>query len=260
MYTDLVLDLGGVLFSYSVPGDTLLKPRAIKHILDSSHWHDYERGTLSKQKCYDNVTVEFGLAPGAWEQTLAQLEATLEVNEEFLKAIKDLKASYPHLHVHAFSNISGPDFELLKPTIEGWAIFDNIVTSNNIGFRKPELKSYQKLLTTAKIQAHRSIFVDDRHENAVAAQSLGLHGILFDDTKSVVNRLHNLLGDPVSRGMEFLKRNSKNLWSESNRGVLIKSNFCQLLILQCIGDRSVTRTMMNRRANSTNSLQRNGHP
>lgn len=250
-YTDLVLDIGGVLLSYSTDGKGIaLKPRTIKHALDSPPWHDYERGELSQQQCYANITKDFGLAEGAWEEAVSQLELTLKPNHEFLDAIKDLKATFPELHVHAFSNISQPDFEKLKPTIDGWGIFESVVTSYAIGDRKPDFDSYRKLQDSAKIQAHASIFVDDRSENVVTAHSLGFRGILFDSTKHVVAQLHNLLGDPVARGMDYLHRNSKNLWSESNDGTIIKTNFCQLVILECIGDRFATPAKVKRYVSS----------
>ncbi|KND91979.1 hypothetical protein TOPH_03496 [Tolypocladium ophioglossoides CBS 100239] len=235
-YTDLLLDIGGVLISYSTKNNTALPPRTIKTVLDSPHWHEYEKGKLSRQQCYDKVTAQFGLAPGTWAEAVKQLQSTLKPNQDFIAAIKDMKASYPRLRVHAFSNISAPDFDYLKPTIDKWGIFDNVVTSASIGCRKPDFGSYRQALDSAQISAHTSIFVDDRSENVITAHSLGIRGVLFENTVIVIAQLHNLLGDPVARGMAFLRRRAKALFCETDNGITIKENFSQLLILQRIGD------------------------
>lgn len=236
-YTDLVLDLGGVAISYSTKTNTALLPRTIKQIFGSTYWHDYERGRLSSQECNDSITKAFCLAPGTWSQALAQMESTLTPHVELIDAVKGLKAMYPHLRVHAFSNISAPDYKKIERTVNGWGIFDSITTSASIGCRKPEFDSYRQLLQSANMEAHKSIFVDDLPENVINAQCLGFRGVLFRDQKAVVAQLHNILGDPVERGMKFLQQNSKNLFTETDSGVIVKDNFCQLLILQCTGDR-----------------------
>lgn len=243
-YTDLVLDLGGVLFSFAPTKEMSLSPRTIKHGFHSSHWCDYERGKLSQDQCYDSITKEFALAPGAWREAIDQMEATVKPIQNFLDAIKHIKTIFPQLRIHAFSNVSAPDYEKLKPTVDNWAIFDSVTTSASLGHRKPDLDSYRKLQEVINIDAKTSIFVDDTPENVMNAQSMGFHAIRFQDADNVVIQLHNLLGDPVARGMYFLRQNSKNLFCESDSGVVVKDNLSQLFILQCIGDRFALLTLV----------------
>lgn len=237
-YINLVLDLGGVVISYSPKGNSVLPPRTIKRIFGSLHWHEYERGNLTQEECYALVAKEFDLEDGAWGEAMDQMESTLTSNLEFIDAIRDLKTTYPRLRVHAFSNVSEPDFKKLEPIVKEWGIFDSVTTSATVGSRKPDFDSYRRLLERLNMEASSSIFVDDLPENIVNAHSLGFHGVLFRETTAVVTQLHNLLGDPVARGMDFLRRHSKNLFCETDGGVIVKDNFCQLLILQCIGDKS----------------------
>ncbi|KAM4058727.1 haloacid dehalogenase-like hydrolase [Hirsutella rhossiliensis] len=168
---------------------------------------------------------------------MRQLWSTLRPNTDFIMAIKDLKKKYPSLRVHAFSNISAPDMNRLKHTIDTWELFDNVIGSGSIGHRKPEFDSFRRVLECAEISPSAAIFVDDTPENVVTAFLFGIQGFLFDDTATAIKRIHNLVGDPVSRGMKFLKKRSKNLFCETDKGITIKDNFSQLLILQCIGDR-----------------------
>ncbi|KAM4057171.1 HAD-like protein [Hirsutella rhossiliensis] len=73
----------------------------------------------------------------------------------------------------------------------------------------------------------------------MTAQSLGFHGIHFDNTDDVVVKLRNLLADPVARGMDFLRQRSQQLFCETDQGVIIRDNFSQLLILEFTGERNL---------------------
>lgn len=233
-YTHLLLDVGGVLLSYSSGSNTLLPPRTIKSVIDSPYWHDYERGKTSQKQCYDSVCREFNLETEIWEECMEQLKLTLTQNKEFVVAIKHIKMQYPNLSIHALTNMSAFDFELLGPIIKEWDIFDSIITSASLGVRKPELAAYTLALATIKAEAKATIFVDDLLENIITAQSLGLKGVYFGNTERAIQDLNNLLGDSIHRGLAFLRGRSKNIVCETDKGVSIKDNFSQLLVLECV--------------------------
>ncbi|KAK5988311.1 Sesquiterpene cyclase astC [Cladobotryum mycophilum] len=234
-YQHLILDIGGVLLSYSSGANTVLPPRTIKTILDSPYWADYERGKFSQQQCYETVCAEFGLELDVWQEAVEQLKSTLEPNLEFIAAVREIKTSYPNLCIHALSNLSAPDFEHLKPAVTQWGIFDSIITSSSIGQRKPDMAAYRLALEAIGAETQSVVFVDDMLENILMAHSLGIRAVHFKNTLKVIQQLHNLLGDPVSRGLDFLHQRAKNLVSDTSKGVAIKDNLTQLLVLQCIG-------------------------
>ncbi|KJZ80308.1 hypothetical protein HIM_00158 [Hirsutella minnesotensis 3608] len=239
LFTDLILDLGGVLFTFAHDGSTQIPPRTVKHILESPHWHRYESGKVSKQLCYENISAEFGLTPELWDDTMRELAATLRPSHDFANVVRGIKKTYPYLRIHAFSNISSSDFETLRPMMADWDFFDSVTTSASLGCRKPELDSYQRLLEQLRIDPRSSIFVDDTSDNVRNAQILGFKGIMYDNPLTAQIQLLNCLGDPVARGMQFLQRNAKNLFCETPDGTIVKDNYSQLLILQCIGDREM---------------------
>ncbi|KJZ80453.1 hypothetical protein HIM_00303 [Hirsutella minnesotensis 3608] len=194
----------------------------------------------------DKIIEEFNLVPEIWEQAIYQLEWSLEPNHDMVNTIRDLKATYPLLRVHAFFNISSHHFDYLKPIIDKLDIFETVVSSASIGCRMPGFDSYRILLdriVRIGAEACASVLVGDVSENVLTAQALGIRGILFDNASRVITRLHNIFGDPVARGMDFLRRHSKDLFCETSRGVVVKDNLSQLLILQCIGDRLVLSTI-----------------
>lgn len=235
-YTTLVLDLGGVFFS-TPRLDVGLSQRRIANALDSPQWHEYERGKLSQLACYKQIATTFGLDVDTWANAICRLTKGQQVNNDLVSAIRQLKVMYPGLKVYCLSNIPEPAFRELKDIISDWKIFDQVYTSAQAGYRKPDVAAFQNFLTVAREEPESCIFVDDRLENVVVAQSLGFHSLCFQDTATTVSSLHNLLGDPIERGMAFLKRNAKNLYCITNHGEIHRDNFSQLLIFQNTGDR-----------------------
>ena len=69
------------------------------------------------------------------------------------------------------------------------------------------------------IDPTRTIFVDDKFENVLTAQSFGMHGIIFDDQEKVIRQLKNICGDPILRGSNFLASRKKNFTSVSSNNI-----------------------------------------
>jgi hypothetical protein len=69
------------------------------------------------------------------------------------------------------------------------------------------------------IDPTRTIFVDDKLENVLTAQSFGMHGIIFDDQDKVIRQLKNICGNPMSRGSNFLASRKKKFTSVSSNNI-----------------------------------------
>lgn len=236
-FTDLFIEVSGIFLHASPARINNLCPRSIKTILDSPYWHRYEKGQLSREQCYDEITAGFELELEVLDEAMGKLSSNLELDHELVAAIKGVKTAYPGFRVHAFLNISSPDYDMLKSQEGLWESFDSVLTSASLGHRKPELGSYQKVLSMTGAAAEKSIFVDDRVENVSTAHSLGFHGIVFKDRSTLVEKIHNLLGDPVFRGLRFLHQRAGELHCETDQHTVIKDNFSQLLIFECTKDR-----------------------
>ena len=236
-YTNLVLDLGGVLFNYTSSFSAPISPYDFKTMLESPTWFAYERGELTQQDCYASIAQNYGVSTADVAETVRLAASTLKLNEELVAFVKDLKeASGGMLRVFAMSNVSAPDEELLRKPLDGWEIFDEIYTSARSGARKPETAFFHFIIKGAGLNTDATIFVDDRRENAVIGQCMGFKVILFDETASVVRKLNNLCGDPVSRGQAWLKKHAQAMWCHDSDGTEMKDQYAQLLILHCTGD------------------------
>ncbi|KAG1752977.1 HAD-like domain-containing protein [Suillus lakei] len=239
-YTTLIFDIGDVLFSWSPQTKTSISPKALRQILSSPTWIDYERGKISQADCYVRVGGEFSIDPIEVGHAFQDARDSLQSNEELISVIRHLKTrSNGMLHVFAMSNISAPDYEVLRSKPADWSLFDDIFTSAAVGERKPNLGFYKAVLSSTGADPSRTIFVDDKMENVLSARSLGMRGIVFDDHRKVVRALYNLLGDPVERGRQYLTLNAKKLLSVTDNGIFLRENFAQLLILEATDNRNL---------------------
>ncbi len=70
---------------------------------------------------------------------------------------------------------------------------DLIVISAEEHLAKPDPKIYQLILDRLHVFPEETVFVDDFVENIKAAGQLGMHAILFTNTRDVIARINTLL-------------------------------------------------------------------
>jgi FMN phosphatase YigB (HAD superfamily) len=128
---------------------------------------------------------------------------------------------------------------LIRAKSWDWELFDAAFPSGDVGFRKPELKFYNHVLEKIG-HVHtpdRVVFVDDKIENVLAARSLGIRSIQFQDRHETTRQLQNMLENPISRGEAYLLKHAQNLASLTDSGDTIRENFAQVLIYEATGNR-----------------------
>lgn len=231
-YNTLILDLGGVLFSWSTKTKTSISTQTLKSILSSPPWREYECGRITIEVCHDQVGERFSFQPSEVAEALLQAGVSLQSNDAMISLVHELKeASNGTLRVYAMSNISKPDYVILAKMPVNWSVFDEVFISGDAGMRKPDLSFYRHVLEVTHTAVQDAIFVDDNFGNVFAARSLGIRGVLFDNNVNVSQSLRNLFGNPVRRGQDFLSCNAHQLHTITDSDVVVHDNFAQLLIL-----------------------------
>ncbi|KAM0539692.1 hypothetical protein ACHAO7_011934 [Fusarium culmorum] len=157
----------------------------------------------------------------------------LQANNALISSIKELRQMYTKTKVFCLSNIPASESDALRDEIQSWGIIDEFIASGVICQRKPDTAAYEECLKIVEMPVSSCIFVDDKAENVVAAQTLGFKGIVFSDTDTLVRDLHNLLGDPVARAKAFLEHKVKTA------GNMLLDNYSQLIMLQNTGIRDL---------------------
>ncbi|KAH9034151.1 HAD-like domain-containing protein [Lactarius hengduanensis] len=236
----LIFDLGDVLLNWSSVTKTSISSKTLKAVISSTFWHDYERGRLSEDECYRLAGDKFSLDPEEFRRAILDARDSIRPDDAFIRFIRDLQAEAQGvLRIFAMSNISAPDYDVARAWPEEWGTFERIFISAEVGMRKPELCFFKFVLDQIKAEPSSVVFVDDKFENVLAARSLGMNGIVFDDVQRVRQSLRMLTGDPVSRGLSFLEARAGQLESETNGGQIVAENFAQLLILEATNTREL---------------------
>jgi putative hydrolase of the HAD superfamily len=84
--------------------------------------------------------------------------------------------------------------------------------SSEIGARKPEPAAYQAVLEHPGLDASRTVLVDDRRTNLVAAQAAGFRPWLFQSEDTAAHPVDDF-DVPVARSMAYLLTQSRRDWS-----------------------------------------------
>ena len=69
------------------------------------------------------------------------------------------------------------------------ALLDDVVVSGVEGVAKPDPRVFEIVATRSGLPLDRLVFVDDRLDNVLAAQALGMDGVLFTDAAALRTEL-----------------------------------------------------------------------
>lgn len=183
---NIIFDLGGVVINLDTRA-TFDGFAAISRYTDWSQnsidevdlFLDYEKGTISSEEFRAGIREMTGNADLADEQIdkiwnsmlldipLARLELLLQLSEKYrLFVLSNTNA----IHVPALNkiveNVSG------KPNIH--AFFEKVYFSYEVKMRKPEREIYEHVLNDSQLKSEETLFLDDKEENLVAAQAVGI--------------------------------------------------------------------------------------
>jgi putative hydrolase of the HAD superfamily len=148
--------------------------RAVHH---SDLWVQAQLGRISYQNYWK------GVAELLYMHNAADIEALRQdyfsgdrLNYRLVNFIRELREDgFP---VALLSNES-PELEERLRQLEIHDLFDPVLISAQIGVMKPDITAYRVALQALQTAPHEAIFVDDSLTNVRAAQTMGIHAILF---------------------------------------------------------------------------------
>ena len=233
----VIFDLGDVLFTWSPDTATTIPAEMMGRILSSAIWIEYECGRIEQDACYRQIAQQFSVPATEVAEAFSQARDSLQPNNAMVSFIRDLKnSSRGALKVYAMSNVSKEDYRVLLTKLADWSVFDQVFTSGDAGMRKPDLGFYYHVLEGINLAPEQVVFIDDKEVNVLAAKSLGIKSILYDDNFSVTRIWSNILDGPLQKGYQYLDLNAKHFDSITDNGVVVQENFSQLLILDATQD------------------------
>jgi 2-haloacid dehalogenase len=83
------------------------------------------------------------------------------------------------LRLYALTNFSAENYPLAQARCPSLALFEDVVVSAEIGLIKPDPRIYAYAIERCRLEASRTVFVDDLEANVAAASAAGLHALIF---------------------------------------------------------------------------------
>jgi len=123
----------------------------------------------------------------------------IEASKEMIKSLKIISNAYAVKNADIFESIKkiNNDVKLIIATnnvslIRPWIndnfnikFIDKIYISQELGYRKPDVMFFKKILKDYEIKPDELLFVDDMKRNILAANSLGIKTVLLKNFKEL---------------------------------------------------------------------------
>ncbi len=90
------------------------------------------------------------------------------------------------------SNTDVERFGFVKKNFPEVLLFDKYVVSYEVGIMKPHPRIYEVAVKEAGTKPEESVFIDDREENIIAAEKLGLQTILLNPDTNLKHELQKI--------------------------------------------------------------------
>ncbi len=202
MIKNLIFDFGNVLLTLDEPKTW----NAFKELLDPTKIDDlfkevmdpFERGEISEEAFFNRlqrrskVVLNGDVYIDAWNSMLGVFP------HHRIIALSELREKYK---VYLLSNTNITHFRFVSRRIQkqngisnfAEVLFDKAFFSHEMQMRKPETRIYQQVLDVEKLIAKECLFIDDKKENVVAAESIGMNVYLHNPEQEIFNLLPSLL-------------------------------------------------------------------
>ncbi|MBU3905046.1 MAG: HAD family phosphatase [Nanoarchaeota archaeon] len=196
MIKAIIFDFGGVLIQ-SGQLEVLSKDfgkkinKDPKYIYDTikKHWEIAKIGTISNSLFWQYVAEEIGCDEMELKEYITGYNKQ-QINRDVLEYIKTLRGKYI---LAILSNHVNHDFDEELKEYNPKDLFDYVITSANIQMKKPNLEIYIKTAKILNVDPENCIFVDDMENNIIAAEEIGMKGVLFTTLEEVKKKIEELL-------------------------------------------------------------------
>ena len=105
-------------------------------------------------------------------------EMIVGVYEQNLKIALDLKKK--NIPIYILSNFPGDQFDIFASNYDFVKEFDDMIISGKVGMKKPDPEIYKLCISKFNCNPKKTLFVDDRPENTLAAEKQDFQTITLD--------------------------------------------------------------------------------
>jgi len=169
--------------------------------LDTDHpWHRLERGEIPLEDARSMImqasTAQGGPLLDPFELLMALGGGG--VREQMVDFVRAARSA--GLATSILTNNAREFADFWRPMLPLDELFDDVVDSSFVGFRKPDPRIFELALERLGVVAAEAVFIDDAPGNVAAASQLGIASVLIGtkrtDMPRAIDELHQLTGVP----------------------------------------------------------------
>lgn len=194
MIKNIIFDLGNVIISFNqnkIISNFTQKEEEIKYICDeifhAPEWELMDLGNITNDEAIEIINKRNGYKyQKLTENFLHEWYKKRLFNNDVIKVAKDLSKKGYKLFV--LSNMANSTYEYLRKN-EFFSLCSGIIISAYEHVLKPDKKIYRLLLERYNLNAEECFFIDDREENIIAGEKLGMKGHVLNREKYGTRKL-----------------------------------------------------------------------
>ncbi len=198
IYKLIILDLGNVLinFNHWIAANKFAKfsPKKLDYIynllFDSKLTHKFEEGKLEPQDFFLAIKEDLDLKLD-YQQFLPIWNEIFFLTSDNVEVYQLVRVLKERFKVVLLSNINRLHFEYLKDNFKIFDPFDKIVTSYEVGLRKPDPKIYLNTLNLFSSAPSQAFYIDDRLDLIEEARRLSIAAVQFKSFLALKSALEN---------------------------------------------------------------------
>ena len=194
MIKNIIFDLGNVIISFNqnkIISNFTQKEEEIKYICDeifhAPEWELMDLGNITNDEAIEIINKRNGYKyQKLTENFLHEWYKKRLFNNDVIKIAKDLSKKGYKLFV--LSNMANSTYEYLRK-YEFFSLCSGIIISAYEHVLKPDKKIYRLLLERYNLNAEECFFIDDREENIIAGEKIGIKGHVLNREKYGTRKL-----------------------------------------------------------------------
>ncbi len=155
-----------------------------------------ETGHISMSELWENFGRKFNVSPLGFEHIFIEcFQKKAKLNDDVMAIVKSLPSVM-------LTNQIPWHAEYCRK--RGWfSSFSKVFLSFDLGYRKPDSRTYQLVLKELGVMPSDALLIDDKAENVKSAQMIGMKGVVFQSAsqlKADLEKVYNVRLDRKTYG------------------------------------------------------------
>lgn len=195
--TTIIFDIGRVLNGYGweeylkkIVPDPIAYEAVERAVFKNPAWVEHDKGLLSEEeeiRDFVAAAPEYEKEIRAVYENLGECTWTLDYAVPWILELKE-----KGYRVYALSNWPKHIYDQRGDKLDFLDLMDGYFLSFQEHLIKPDEKAFLRLTKKYGIELEEAVFLDDTRENVLAAERLGIHGILFTSREQAGEELRKL--------------------------------------------------------------------